>query len=296
MTFHPRMQNRIDGISDVRDLRWRAWSGAIADVWDVTCAPEAHGEYISQAPRLVMVLDHAGDDDASMDLALSPECRGCPLAQLRGTMCYVPAGVRTWATVENARSLKHLDIHLDIPALQKRFSCCLARDAVATPRLAFADARVAGIARLIAAECEQPDPSPDLYGDALVSGLVAALFQTCPKAGRKRGELPPCLVRRVTDFLADNCTRNIRLAELADITGLSQTYVCSAFKAATGLPPHKWQMRARVEKAKALLEARETSLAEAAADLGFADQAHLTRVFRQVVGTTPAAWLRERRA
>ena len=47
MTFHPRMQNRIDGISVVGDLRWRAWSGAIADVWDVTCAPEAYGEYVS---------------------------------------------------------------------------------------------------------------------------------------------------------------------------------------------------------------------------------------------------------
>lgn len=295
MTFHPRMQNRIDGIAVSRDLRWRAWAGAIADVWDVTCAPEAHGEYISQAPRLVMILDHDGGD-ASMDLALSPECRGCPLAAMRGTMCYVPAGVRTWAQVENARSLKHLDIHLDLEVLGRRFSCCLDRDALDTPRLRFSDARVAGIARLIAAECEQPDPSPDLYGDALVSGLVAALFQTCPKAGRKRGELPPCLVRRATEFIADNCARNIRLAELADLTGLSQSYFCTAFKAATGLPPHKWQMRARVEKAKALLESRRTTLAEAAVDLGFADQAHLTRVFRQVVGTTPAAWLRDRRA
>jgi len=295
MTFHPRMQNRIDGISVVGDLRWRAWSGAIADVWDVTCAPEAYGEYVSQAPRLVMILDHEGGD-ARMDLALSPECRGCPLAALRGTMCYVPAGVRTWAEVENARSLKHLDLHLDIPDLARRFSCCLERDAVETPRLGFSDPRVAGIARLIAAECEQPDPSPDLYGDALISGLVAALFRTCPKAGRKRGALPPCVVRLVTDFLADNCTRNIRLAELADLTGLSQAYVCSAFKAATGLPPHKWQMRARVDKAKALLQSRETSLAEAAVDLGFSDQAHLTRVFRQVVGTTPAAWRRDRGA
>ena len=56
--------------------------------------------------------------------------------------------------------------------------------------------------------------------------------------------------------------------------------------------PHQWQMRARVERAKARLLLPGASLARVADATGFADQAHMTRVFKQFAGTTPAAWVR----
>ncbi len=293
MAFHPRMQSRIEGIAPARELRWRAFGAALADVWSVECEARAGGDYVSHAPRLVMMLDHAPTGgDSGIRVGLGPECLACPLASLRGMMCYIPAGVRTWARVENARALKHLDIHLDTEALARRAGR-LDPEALATPRIGFSDARLAGLARLIAAECEAPDPAGDLYGDALIDALVAALLRPAPETCRRRGGLSPCLVRRATDFIAEHCARNIRLAELAELTGLSESYFCSAFKAATGLPPHQWQMRARVERARALLD--EVPIAEAAVAAGFADQSHLTRAFRRQFGVTPAAWLRDRR-
>jgi len=297
MVFHPRMQNLVEGIGAARELHWRAWSAAIADVWAVECEPYATGEYVSQAPRLVVMLGHEPAGEISgINIGLAPACLDCPLSSLRGMMCYIPAGVRTWARVENARRLKHLDIHLDTAALIRRGGSRLDPEVLATPRIGFSDDRLAGLARLIAAECENADPAGDLYGDALINALVAALLRPVAKTCLYRGGLSPCLVRRATDYIADNCARNIRLSELAELTGLSESYFCSAFKLATGLPPHQWQMRARIARAQTLLTGSRLSIAEAAAATGFADQSHLTRAFRRHLGTTPAAWLREAKA
>ena len=125
-----------------------------------------------------------------------------------------------------------------------------------------------------------------------MTALFVGLAQAEPTVERKRGQLPPRQLKRVIDHIEEHCSRPIRLQELADLTGLSTAHFCSAFKASTGVPPHKWQMRVRVERAKSLLAGSDVTLAAAAVMAGFSDQAHLTRVFRQIVGTTPAAWLR----
>jgi AraC-like DNA-binding protein len=92
--------------------------------------------------------------------------------------------------------------------------------------------------------------------------------------------------------MTENCIRNIRIEELADLTGLSQSYFSHAFKASTGLPPHQWQMKARIDRVKALLRNRSLSLTEIAAETGFSDPAHFTRSFRRQTGASPSAWRR----
>ena len=64
----------------------------------------------------------------------------------------------------------------------------------------------------------------------------------------------------------------------------------------TGTTPLQWQLRQRVDLAQGLLCGSGLSVAEIADRLGFTDQAHLTRVFRQVTGATPAAWASPLRA
>ncbi|WP_236025134.1 helix-turn-helix domain-containing protein [Arenibaculum pallidiluteum] len=291
-TFHPRMQSAIEGITVLGELRWRAWDGVIADVWDVACAPGARGEYVSEAPRLVVVLDQ--DGPGGIRVADSPPCSSAPLD--RAPLTYVPAGLRVWARVEEIQRLRHLDLHIDVAALHGRLSDEIDAEALETPRLKFADERLSTLARLVAAECVEPGSLHDLYGDSLISAMLVALLRVGPLTRRRRGRLPPRQLKRAIEYIEDNCSRTIRLQELAELTGLSQSYFCSAFKASTGMPPHKWQMRARIDRTKALLEKPEMTLAAAAAAAGFSDQAHLTRVFRQVVGTTPAAWQRNRAA
>ena len=56
-----------------------------------------------------------------------------------------------------------------------------------------------------------------------------------------------------------------------------------------GLAPHEYQVQLRVNRARALLESGE-SAAQAALDSGFADQSHLNRHFRRILGLTPGAY------
>ncbi|MBR0663027.1 helix-turn-helix transcriptional regulator [Roseomonas hellenica] len=92
-----------------------------------------------------------------------------------------------------------------------------------------------------------------------------------------------------------NTARPPALPDLADLAGLSLAEFARGFRAATGESPHAYLTRRRIEHAQALLLERPAlPLAEVAAALGFADQAHFSRRFRQVTGTTPGRFRRGR--
>ena len=87
-------------------------------------------------------------------------------------------------------------------------------------------------------------------------------------------------------FLIDNLFEKISLEELADRSGLSPYHFLREFRKQYGIPPHTYQLQQRINEAKRLL-ANGTPIAEAAAQVGFADQSHFTRKFKVLVGTTP---------
>jgi AraC-like DNA-binding protein len=103
----------------------------------------------------------------------------------------------------------------------------------------------------------------------------------------------PAAVRTVCDLLHDRLAEPPALAELAAITGLSQFALLRAFRSETGLPPHAYLNQLRVRRARSMLD-DGLAPAEVAAVTGFADQAHLTRHFKRVVGVPPGAYQRER--
>ena len=210
-------------------------------------------------------------------------------------MSFVPADMPIWSHIDEPVRVRHLDLHFHAPTLSERLGEDIADDRLSTPRLDFLDPRLFTLAQLIAEECTGPDRHHDLYGD----GLTLALFIDLLRLGRdtsgtpaQRAMLSPRQLRRVTDFIEANCSRNIRLHELAELTGLSQSYFSHAFKAATGVPPYQWHMKARLRKVQALLADSDLPLTQIASVSGFTDQAHLTRSFRRLTGATPAAWRR----
>ncbi len=74
MTFQPRMQNKIAGFKIQGELHRREWNGIIADVWDVECDPHAGGYYVSDDPRMFIVLDARGG--SSCNVKLSSQANG----------------------------------------------------------------------------------------------------------------------------------------------------------------------------------------------------------------------------
>jgi AraC-like DNA-binding protein len=96
-------------------------------------------------------------------------------------------------------------------------------------------------------------------------------------------------------LLKDLCA-DLPVRRLASLCGLSRSYFTRAFKVSMGLPPHRWLVRQRLFRAEEMLEGTDESISLIALSCGFADQSHLTRSFHAVIGTSPAAWRRRRKA
>lgn len=292
MNFVPRMNNRIGGYTVERYFHRRYWNGIAADVWDVTCAPGAGGFYSARDPRLFVALASDGGDDARFEMR---EIGGAShAASIVPFISFIPADMDIEAYSHGVRAVRHLDLHFDEETLERRLGEDYARDAFQRPRLMLSEPSLFALAELLTRECLSDDPLHDLYGDGLALSLLLAVIRLPASDRRMRGKLAQWQLRRVTDFIEDNCLRTIRLDELAAIAGLSSSYFCHAFKASTGLPPHQWQMRARIQRVKERLAEGRQPLAEIAAETGFSDAAHLTRVFRRHAGAPPSVWRRER--
>jgi AraC family transcriptional regulator len=85
---------------------------------------------------------------------------------------------------------------------------------------------------------------------------------------------------------------NIRMRELADDAGVHPVHLARVFRAQQGRTPGDYLQRLRVRAACDLLRDRDYPLAIVAAECGFADQSHFTRVFRKFTETTPAQFRR----
>jgi AraC family transcriptional regulator len=107
-----------------------------------------------------------------------------------------------------------------------------------------------------------------------------------------RGGLPPCVRRRVHDYIAVHFDQKITNASLAQIAGLSTAHFCTAFKQAEGVSPHRYVLQYRVQRAQQLLTSTDMSGAEIADAVGFSNQSHCIQYFREIVGVTPSDYRR----
>lgn len=106
-----------------------------------------------------------------------------------------------------------------------------------------------------------------------------------------RPALRPAPVARAIQFLRDDPARPVTLAELSATAGLSRFHFLRSFAQATGLAPHAFRLQARLHLARRLILAGQP-LALVAAEAGFADQSHLTRLFARSYGMTPGGYAR----
>lgn len=108
--------------------------------------------------------------------------------------------------------------------------------------------------------------------------------------------LAPWQLDRAIKLLLSATSTGCSVETLARACGLSPSHFAHAFKASTGVPPHRWLLLHRVQRAREMMESTTESLSAIATSCGFADQSHLSRSFRSVMGRSPAAWRRERRS
>jgi AraC-like DNA-binding protein len=133
-------------------------------------------------------------------------------------------------------------------------------------------------------------PSEPLESHALFTSVMRdlcagyATFSAEPEQpGEHRG------VARARLYLAANALAKIPLDVLARESGLSKYHLLRVFRARTGLTPWQYQVNLRLDHARLLLQLGEPA-SQVADACGFVDQSHFTRIFRSVVGVTPAVY------
>ncbi len=130
------------------------------------------------------------------------------------------------------------------------------------------------------------------YADSLATSLTSHLVKNYSSLAQPRDihigrGLSTRQLQQVRDYIHDHLSGRLTLGELAACAGLSQTYFIRAFKQSTGLTPGQYIIQQRVEWARQLLIDSEMSIAEVAQVVGFADQSHLARCFRRLLGISP---------
>jgi AraC family transcriptional regulator len=226
-------------------------------------------------------------------LLVTSRCNGETLRRLQvpGDVKIVPPGIaRIWET--ESATVK-LSMYLS-PSLI--FSAADAMgvdpDRVAiAPQLHVRDPRIEHIGWAVKAELESAEPLGRLYGDGLGLALAAHLLRgyapangICPGATLSRRRLA-----RVFDYVHANLASDLSLAELAAMAALSPTHFKTLFKKTVGMPVHQYVIRRRVEFAAELLQSGDASLADVALQAGFANQSHMARCMRRLLGVTPKA-------
>jgi AraC-like DNA-binding protein len=141
----------------------------------------------------------------------------------------------------------------------------------------------------------RPQQASDLFVEHVAGALVAHVAHvyggiaiTPFPHGLSRSQL-----RRAVELLTSDPGEDISLQHLAAVCGLSVRQVSRAFRKSTGLPPHQWLMRYRVDKAKSLLRDSSKTISDVALACGFADQSHFSRVFKSFCHVTPDFWRKQ---
>jgi len=169
------------------------------------------------------------------------------------------------------------------------------------------DSAITNIAGVLSREVVRAEPGSKLYAESLANILAVHLLrhyavcadgqnlQACSmsdSAETEHTETPaaqPRAVAQALQFIHANYTSDLSLNEIAKAVNLSPFHVARLFKQSVGVSPHQYLIQLRVNSARSLLSAGsgEHSLAELASAVGFADQSHLTRHFKRIVGVTP---------
>jgi len=133
-------------------------------------------------------------------------------------------------------------------------------------------------------------PEP-LAVDGLILCLAEALLESDPscRGGAAPIRLDGSALARARQFLDAETTRVIRSSELEEVTRLTRYDLARQFRSAFGTSPYRYSLMRRLESARAQLH-RNRSLADVAVAAGFADQAHLSRMFKDAFGVTLARY------
>ena len=119
-----------------------------------------------------------------------------------------------------------------------------------------------------------------IFGTLFESGL----YQQTKKSSKKAIDI----IRPALEYIQENYTKNITIAQLAQISHLSQSYLMSSFKKAIGICALEYVCQLRIKTACEMLRNSKNNISDIAFECGFSNLSNFNRKFKQKLGTTPS--------
>jgi AraC family transcriptional regulator len=277
---------------DIARRRLADWGAIQADAVKLTRRETF--EYGFHARRhLLIVYERAERHDGETLI------EGLPKSTLREFNCrlsFVPAGHRFygWQTPRVLTRVTYFYIDLQNPLfdLEPGITC-----PTLSPRLFFFDQAIWDTALKLKAEVGNSDPGSRQYVEALSLVLMHELVRLERAASTAttplRGGLPTWQQRRVIEFIEDHLAEDISLAALAELVDLSLYHFARAFAQSFGVPPHRYHMVRRIDRARSLLQKTALSVTRIGIQIGFREASSFTKAFRRFTGLTPTEYRRQ---
>ncbi|MGY3609643.1 MULTISPECIES: helix-turn-helix transcriptional regulator [unclassified Bradyrhizobium] len=268
-----------------------AWDGIAVEI--VRCVAHDRVEFRFRAPcHLLLVHEEGVRDHGETVVRNLPPSK---LRTLKRKLTFVPAGheYQDWQQprVPSRMTCFYLDparlpiyaIDADLPAAQL------------APRLFFEHRGLWDAAAKLTAAIDRGCEN-ERYCEALAVIVAHELMQSHGHHPRReplaRGGLAVWQQRAVTRYIEEHLAEPISLAALAGLARLSSYYFCRAFKQSFGMPPHRYHINRRIERAKALLGDPGRSVTDIGLALGFSETSSFSAAFRQMTGNTPSQYRR----
>ncbi len=211
-----------------------------------------------------------------------------------GTVRVLPANTRTWAYWETEHQFMMLAFEPDLLARQITETTDV-NSVELLPIINPSDPLIYSIGLTLKAELESGGMGGRLYVDAMTTALMAHLLRHYSVQNYAlppiANGLPKRTLQQVVEYIHEHLDRDLTLATLAAIAQMSPSYFSRLFKQSTGLSPHQYVIRCRIERAKQLLRQGELSIAEIAYSLGFTHQSHFSHHFKRLISSSPKAFL-----
>jgi AraC family transcriptional regulator len=161
------------------------------------------------------------------------------------------------------------------------------------PDLPRVDSLIQQLGLALRSELEMNAGHDHLYVESLVNCLAVHLlkkYSAVPPRFPHPGPLPHSTLAQVTGYIQEHLDQALRLADIAALAGISACYFASLFKQSTGVSPHQFIVQCRLQRSQQLLKHSDATIADIAIQCGCSSQSHLTRLFRQHLGTTPKTY------
>jgi AraC family transcriptional regulator len=277
--------------SDAVSRRTASWPGMAVDIVQANRRGRIDCHYCAPAHMLVVHERGVRHDGCTAIEGLSQST----LQDCRRKLVFVPAGHEYHDWHEPRTLSRVVFFYFDPAQLAIGPELGSSRWSLA-PRLFFEDGALLETALKLASLIESGGSDHRVYAEALGVVLVHELVRI--NAGRQSAEalinggLAGWQRRKAVAYIEEHLAEPISLAALARLVGLSACYFCRAFRQSCGIPPQRYQLRQRIERAKILLAKHAASVTDVSLAVGYNDTSAFCTAFRRITGLTPTAYRR----